>query len=115
MQRACVIAILMCLTAVTATPQSQGSDFQPATIVAVKPDASNDGDTNRYDVTLRVGKMEYVVLYSPPSGAKRAEYAAGQDLLCKVGTKSIGVRDMLGRYSEWPILSSRTIAEEVRR
>jgi len=114
MQRVSTLAILICLVKVVAVSQSNESAFQPASVVAVKPHA-NDGDMLRYDVTLRLGKMEYVVLYTPPSGAKRAEYGVGQDLLCRVGAKSIGVRDMLGRYSEWPILSSRTVAEEVRR
>lgn len=108
------IAILLFLLGAVATPQSKESEFQPATIVAVKPHANDAGDTLKYDVTLRQGQKEYVVLYTPPSGAKQAEYAVGQDFLCRVGAKSIGFRDMLGRYSEWPILSSRTVAEQVR-
>jgi hypothetical protein len=69
----------------------------------------NDPGVVRYDVTLRVGNIEYVVLYTPPDQSNIVEYRLGRDGLVLVGTDTIKFNDMLGRPREVPILRRQTI------
>ena len=66
------------------------------------PDAPGESGIARYDVTLKVGNHVYVVLYTPPPGQKRVEYAAGMDILVLVENNSIRFSYM-GREGEAPI------------
>ncbi len=51
----------------------------------------------RYDVTLKVGNTEYVVLFVPPDGTLRdiVQYRLGMDGLVLVGADTIKYNDML--------------------
>ena len=84
------------------------SKYQPAQIMAVKVHQPI-GETVRYDVTVHVADVEYVVLYTPPPGMDVVEYQLGRDNLALVGTDTIKWNDMLGRPREAPILSRRTL------
>jgi hypothetical protein len=51
--------------------QSQDSKYELGTVIAVKahdPAGSHD-DTIAYDLTIRVGKTDYMILYTPPTGS----------------------------------------------
>jgi hypothetical protein len=97
------IAILIGLATVFSLGQTATSNYQTATITAVTPHAGADGDPARYDVSLKVGNDLYVVLYTPPNGANRVEYAAGMELLVLVGSNSITF-NKYGKTTEVPIL-----------
>jgi len=97
---------LIVLATLTGFGQTSSSKYQTATITAVAPHTGADAKTDdvaRYDVSLRVGNDQYVVLYTPPNGANRVEYAAGMDLLVLVGSKTITF-SKYGKTTEVPIL-----------
>ena len=88
------------------------SKYQPAQIMAVKVHQSaghQDSRMVRYDVTVHIADMEYVILYTPPEGTDVVEYHLGNDGLALVGANTIKWHDMLGRPREAPILRRRTI------
>ncbi len=68
----------------------------------------------RYDVTVHVADMEYVVLYTPPEGIDVVEYKLGHRGLVLVGADTIKWHDILGRPHEAPILSRRTIPPKIQ-
>lgn len=108
---------LMCAAVAAAAAQSDESKYQPGTIMAVKDHVDKDrsdsnvttDSTKRYDISIKVGKTMYVVLYTPPPGKFGFQYAAGQQILVLVGSKTITYNDMLGNSRNVPILS-RTAA-----
>lgn len=87
------------------------SEYQPGTITAVaaRPSKAADGITS-YDISVRVGNTLYVGLYTPPPGAGTPLYAAGREMLFKVGEKTITFNDMLGRPVDVPIESKTPVA-----
>ena len=104
--------LIICLLSTALYSQPSSSDHQVATITAVTPHQKDTGegarDLNQYDVSLKVGDIGYVVLYTPPSGANGVEYAVGMDLLVVVGKDSITFTKF-GRTSETPILSRQEL------
>ena len=115
-----VLACALLATAVSMTasdqPAKSSSDkWQVATIIDVKvhpPAPGGDANAITYDVTVRVGNTEYVVLYVPPEGSFKdaVKYRVGIESLVLVGKDTIQYNDMLGTTYEVPIISRRTIA-----
>ena len=86
------------------------SKYQVATILEIKSHQQSETTTSdfaSYDVSVKVGDIIYVVLYTPHSGESGAKYAAGQDLLVKIGTTTITYNDIMGRSYEVPIESQK--------
>jgi hypothetical protein len=54
----------------------------------------------------------YVVLYTAPPGTYGVEYAAGDEMLVLVGSKTITYNDILGNSRKAPILSRRAVSEK---
>ena len=106
--------IAICLITLPAFCQSS-PQYQVGTILEVKPhQTAQDDKTSEvvsYDVSLKVGDIIYLGLYTPPLGENTVKYAAGRDLLVLVGKKTITYNDILGRTFEVPILSQRPVAE----
>ena len=102
-----LVAILAGFLVLPAFCQNK-SNYQPGTIMAVvaRPNNSGDDSVPSYDVSVQVGNTLYVVLYTPPLGAGTPQYAAGRELLVKVGDKAVTFNDMLGESHEAPIESS---------
>lgn len=65
----------------------------------------------RYDVSVKVGEIIYVVLYTPPLGEIMVKYAAGRDLLVLVGKNKITYNDILGQSHDVPIESQQPAAK----
>ena len=115
-----ILACALLTTAVymTGTDQpakSSSTKWQVATVMDVKvhpPAPGGDANAITYDVTVRVGNTEYVVLYVSPEGSfkEAVKYEVGMDSLVLVGTDTIKYNDMLGKTYEVPIISRRTIA-----
>jgi len=84
------------------------ADYQLGTItdVVARTNGSPEDSVTSYDISLRVGSTLYVVLYTPPLGAGTPQYAAGRELLVKVGEKTVRFNDMLGESREVTIESS---------
>lgn len=109
-----VCLILLGLSTLTGLASATNS-YEVGTITAVMAHpggASTDPSTLSYDVSVKVGDTVYVVLYTPPHGIKVVQYAAGRQLLVRVGEKTIAFNDELGTTSEVPILSRTTVAPQ---
>ena len=105
--------ICICLSSLLAFSQSATrTKYRVATVLAVVPhDSNGSGDSSAltYDVSVKVGNMIYVVLYTPPLAMQNAKYAAGADVLVLVGEKTITYNDISGTSIEVPILSRKSI------
>ena len=101
--------LLICLTAFPVFGQST-SKYQVATITEVKnhqATGSAVNDAASYDVSVKVGDIIYVVLYTPELGLETVKYAAGRELLVLVGKNTITYNDILGRSFAVPIQSQK--------
>jgi hypothetical protein len=104
-----VSVILVCLSTLPIFGELP-SKYQVGTIMDVKVHqaaAGGSSDVVSYDVSLKVDDTTYVVLYTPPLGAITVRYAAGRELLVRVGKKTITYNDILGNSLEVPILSRK--------
>jgi hypothetical protein len=103
---------LICLTIFPAFGQFT-SKYQVGTIAEVKahqPAGSGASDAASYDVSVKVGDTIYVVLYTAALGEDRVKYAAGRDLLVRVGKNTITYNDIGGRSFAVPIESQTPAA-----
>lgn len=109
--RGWLCVILMCVAALSASGQAPSSKYQPGTITSVKPRQSpgqHDTDVTQYDVSVKVGDITYVVLYTPRKGANAVKFAAGNQLLVLVGSTTLTFNSTLSGKTEVPILSRET-------
>jgi hypothetical protein len=97
--------------------QTEPAKWQVATIIEAKelPPTPGPGSALvRFEVTLRVGKTDYVALYTQPKTSKGvAPYRPGQDLLVLVESTTVKYNDMLGRMHELPILRRQKVSPAV--
>src|SRR6267142_3742176 len=103
---------LICLTTFPAFCQST-SKYQVGSITEVKVHqaaGSGASDAVSYDVSVKVGNIIYVVLYTPALGEDTVKYAAGRDLLVLVGKSTITYNDILGRSFAVPIENQKPSA-----
>jgi hypothetical protein len=94
------------------------SEYQVGTITAVQYQQEAGGaepSVFRYDVSVRVGNMVYVVLYTAPLGTDTIGYAAGRDLLVLVEENTLTYNDMLGNSLQVPILGRATVTPQGSR
>jgi hypothetical protein len=106
-------AVLLFLFGVTLplVCQEHHSKWQVGTIMAVAthPADEKSPDVRKYDVSVKVGKTIYVVLYVPPDGTDTITHRAGIDLLVSVGPKTLAFNNLLGQKIELPILSRKPV------
>jgi hypothetical protein len=100
--------ILLCVSALLALGQTSSPKYQPGTITAVIPHQNAPGDSGedvaRYDVSVKIGNVLYVVLYTPLHGANSVEYSAGIEMLFSVGRDTLTFNSKLSGTTELPIL-----------
>ncbi len=84
------------------------SKYQPGTVMAVTTHPNGPGkgsdDAVSYDVSIKVGDITYVVLYTPPNGANSVKYSVGIEFLVLVGTDTLTINTALSRPTTLPIL-----------
>ena len=103
---------LIFLTTFAAFGQST-SKYQVGTITEVKAHqavGSGASDAASYDVSVKVGDIIYVVLYTPALGEDTVKYAAGRDLLVFVEKNTITYNDIVGRSFAVPIENQKPAA-----
>lgn len=109
----CSILILICGIALAVSGQTSSSKYQPGTItdVIVHQHGNSPGgdDVTRYDVSVKIGNTEYVVLYTPPNGANGVEFAKGLEFLFKIGPDTLTFNSRAGGTSEVPILRQKDL------
>jgi hypothetical protein len=100
--------ILICLSALLALGQVPSSKYQPGTITAVAAhqNALDDagGDVARYEVSVKIGNVVYVVLYTPLNGANAVEYSPGIEMLFSVGSDTLTFNSTISGTTRAPIL-----------
>ena len=109
-----VNALVMWMVVLPLVGQSVKPAYQSGTIMAVKTHQAGapvDPSVTRYDISIKVRDIVYVVLYTPPPGTYGNQYIAGMDMLVRVGDKTITYNDMLGVSREVPIVSQTKAAE----
>jgi uncharacterized protein YabE (DUF348 family) len=115
MKLSILVASTICITAlvsiftVAAWGQTKSS-FQPGTIMEVKAhqsDSQSDKTAQQYDVSVKVGNIVYVVLYTPPAGSNAVEYRKGVQVMVSVENDKLLFNDLLGNTSTVPILNRR--------
>jgi hypothetical protein len=104
-----VIALFFLVVALPLLCEERHSKWQVGTIMAIAAHHADSTDIRKYDVSVKVGKTMYVVLYAPPDGTDTITHRAGVDLLVSVGAKTMAFNNLLGRKIEVPILSRKPV------
>ena len=104
----CALILILCGPVV----RSSGEDKKPwrsGTIMEVKAHEVVTGtdQIKQYDITVRVAKKLYVVLYTPPQNQPELEYYVGMARSMQVDGDTLNVNDLLGRVHALKILSSK--------
>jgi hypothetical protein len=105
--------ILIWVGAISTCAQTSSAKYQPGTIMAVTGHLNTakevEGNAVRYDVSVKIGNVVYVVLYTPPSGARTVEYSTGKQMLFLVGNHTLTFNSRLSGTAEMPILRRETV------
>jgi len=105
--------ICVCLVTFPLFSEAQPK-YEVATIMDVQLHEDSTSEVVSYDVTVKVGRTIYLVLFTPPDGTNVVKYVAGCEMLVLVGKKTITYNDMLGQSWEVPIVSQRPAAKEAK-
>ncbi len=108
--------ILICICALASLGQTSSAKWQPGTITAVDvhqnaPGEVGDGST-RYDVSVKIRNVTYVVLYSPRSGDNSVEYYRGLETLFLPGNNTLSFNSKTSGTIKMPILRQETLPAE---
>lgn len=108
--------IVLCMAAISSFGQTTAPKFQRGTIMAVTAHQNAPGETGsdvaRYDVSVKIENIVYVVLVTPPNGANSVEYAPGIDMLFSVGENTLTFNSKLSGTTEVPILRREILPAE---
>jgi hypothetical protein len=100
--------ILTLVSALLAVGQTPSSKYQPGTITAVTAHQNAPGDDGvdvaRYDVSVKIGNVLYVVLYTPLNGANGVKYSPGIEMLFSVGNDKLTFNSKISGTTQAPIL-----------
>lgn len=103
-----LFATLICAASLSAMGQTPQPNYQRGTITAVTAHQNTSGESSRdvvqYDVSVKVGNTNYVVLFTPPNGSNTVEYSAGTDMLFLVGDNTLTFNSTISGKTEMPIL-----------
>lgn len=107
------LAALILVVVLPLMSQAPSEKWTVGTVMASKPHPTTDAaSAPRFDVTVRVGRTDYVVLYTERPGTAGVEYAVGRDAPVLVGAKTLSFRDKLGRKVDLPIVSKKIAASQ---
>jgi len=110
--RRLLFASLMLVIALPLCSQVPATKWTVGTVMAVRPHVATAGEPAtsglRFDITVRVDRTDYVVLYTQRPGAADVEYSLGRDAPVMVGPKTLTFVDKVGKERQLPILSRKT-------
>jgi len=122
------VAIISAASAfpVQSTPQGQQSSsspqYQSGLILEVKehpgaeiPATEKTPPIKRYDISVQVKDVVYVILFTPRPGMHGFQTLAGMDILVLVQEKSMYFNDILGRSMSAPIISQHPAAPKQKQ
>jgi len=107
-----VAIILICICALASLGQTSSAKWQPGTIMAVDVHQNAPGevgDATRYDVSVKIRNVTYVVLYSPRSGDNSVEYYRGLETLFLPGSDTLSFNSKTSGTIKMPILRQETL------
>ena len=104
--------ILISICALASLGQTSSAKWQPGTIIAVDVHQNAPGevgDATRYDVSVKIRNVTYVVLYSPRSGDNSVEYYRGLETLFLPGSDTLSFNSKTSGTIKMPILRQETL------
>src|SRR5579864_9595361 len=102
--------ILICISALASFGQTSSAKYEPGTITAVIAHPQEAGEeATRYDVSVKIRNVVYVVLYTPPPGDNSVEYYRGLQMLFLVGPTTLTVNRKTSGAVEMPIVSREVL------
>lgn len=107
--RQVLVPLLILVVAVPLVSQAPAEKWTVGTVMAIKPHvpAATADAGQQFDVTVRIARTDYVVLYTEQPGTPGVEYAEGRDAPVLVGGTTLSFRDKLGRKVDLPIVSKK--------
>lgn len=103
------MAALIVVIALPLMSQAPAEKWTVGTVMAIKPHVATasaaSASAPSFEVTVRVGRTDYVVLYTEVPGAPGVEYAIGRDAPVLISAKTLSFRNKLGQKVDLPILS----------
>ncbi len=102
------MAALIVLVAAPLLGQAPAEKWTVGTVMAYWPHVAAaeepPGPGPRFEITVRVGRTDYVVLYTQLPGTPEVEYSVGRDAPVLIGAKILSFRNKLGQKVDVPIL-----------
>ena len=112
----CIGVILICISSLASPAQTSSGKYQPGTITAVAvhqgPPSEGSTDATRYDVSVKVRNVVYVVLFTPRNGDNIVEHSEGFEMLFLVGDKTLTFNGKGFGSVEVPILRTEVLPPE---
>lgn len=105
---ACAFAVYLCLAAVASSGEKKA--WQAGTILSVKDHEPQDEDGDglkKYDISVKIGKKIYVVLYAPEKDLPEPEFYVGMERTVLVEGDLMRFNDLQGNTHTLRILSSK--------
>ena len=103
------LSILIALFTPQTARSQDSSEYQPATIIKVVRHPDTSGQSQQYDVSVRVLNTVYTVLYTPPPGVNSVEYVSGLQILVLVKKDTLVFNSRVSGTTEVPILGRETL------
>jgi hypothetical protein len=108
--------ILICISALASLGQTSSAKYQPGTITAIATHQSAPGEAGeeatRYDVSVKIRNVIYVVLYTPRNGDNIVEHSAGFEMLFLVGSNTLTFNSKGSGTTVVPIVRREILPEE---
>ena len=108
--------ILICISALASLGRTSSAKYQPGTITAVtvhqRAPGEGSEDVTRYDVSVKIRNVVYVVLFTPRNGDNIVEHSAGFEMLFLVGDKTLTFNSRGFGSVEAPILRTEILPAE---
>jgi hypothetical protein len=116
------VLTLVIISAVSGFPsqsaaQGQSSQYQSGLILEVKehpggeiPATEKTPPIKRYDISVQVKDVVYVILFTPRPGMYGFQTLAGMDVLVQIQQKNMFFNDLMGRSMSAPIISQHPAA-----
>ena len=105
------LSILIIVLSVPPPALSQNSsEYQPGTIMKAVRHPSTGGQSQQYEVAVKVLDTVYTVLYTPPPGVNSVEYFSGLQILVLVKKDTLVFNSRVSGTTEVPILERETVA-----
>lgn len=106
------LSILIALSAPPSALSQNSSAYQPGTIMKAVRHPSAGGQSQQYDVSVKVLNTLYTVLYTPPPGVNTVEYVSGLEILVLVKKDTLVFNSRVSGSTEVPILARETVASD---